>query len=54
MCLVCIEIMNERMTLLEAQRALPELIHDAEGEEEEHLLELYDSVVKDLMEMEDV
>lgn len=43
--------MNERMTLLEAQRALPELIWEAEdeSEEEQHLYDLYDAIVKDIM-----
>ena len=34
MCLMCIEILNERMTVTEARRALPELIDTARTHED--------------------
>jgi len=54
MCIICIEIMNERMTLVEAQRALPELIWEAEdgSEEEEHLYDVYNGIIKKMIEEE--
>lgn len=55
MCIVCVEIMNERLTLLEAQRALTELIATSEDDsKDEHYLEIYDAVVKDLMEIDSI
>ena len=53
MCIVCIELASGRLRLLDAQRALTEMIHSTDDPElEEHYYEKYDSVIKDLMKEE--
>lgn len=52
MCLMCIEIFNERMTVSEAKRALPELIDTAKSKEElEHYKKLQEATDEELLEL---
>lgn len=52
MCLMCIEIFHERMTVSEARRALPELIDTANSEEAlEHYKELQRASDEELLEL---
>lgn len=49
MCIICVELASQKLTKLEAQRNLSELIAAAEPDspEEDHLYEVYDELVKD-------
>ena len=52
MCLMCIEIFKERMTVDEARRALPELIDTAKNEEDlQHFRELQKATDEELKEL---
>lgn len=52
MCLMCIEIFNERMTVSEARRALPELIDTARTHEDlEHYKKLQNSSDDEMLEL---
>ena len=52
MCLMCFEIFNERMTVSEARRALPELIDTAVSEEAlKHYKEFQEATDEELLEL---
>jgi hypothetical protein len=48
-CIVCIEIMNNRLTLNEAKIALEELLIE-DSKDDEHYKDLYLGIIGDLLE----